>query len=193
MSIPNLISLARLLLVPVIVSFMIDAEYTLAFWLCIVAGLSDAVDGFIAKHYNKASAIGAYLDPLADKALLISLFVTLGLQGHLYGWLVIMVVSRDILIIGAVMLSYLISHPLTIKALVISKANTAAQIVLAIVVMADLGLHFVNGVQDLIVGLSYFVAVTTGLSFAFYFVGWVRSVATWEKDEGSKADMAQDG
>ena len=192
MSIPNLISLARLLLVPVIVTFMINAEYTTAFWLCIIAGLSDAVDGFIAKHYNKASAIGAYLDPLADKALLISLFVTLGLQGHLFGWLVIMVVSRDILIIGAVMLSYLISHPLKIKALLVSKANTAAQILLAIVVMASLGLDFVNGVDDLIFGLSYLVALTTGLSFALYFVGWVRSVATWEKDEGTKADIARD-
>ena len=162
---------------------MVDGQYTFAFYLCMAAGLSDAVDGFIAKRYNKTSTLGAYLDPLADKALLISVFVTLGFLGHLPTWLVVLVVSRDILIIGAVILSYLISHPLSLETLLISKANTAFQILLAIVVMGTLAFAFVNDVGFLIEVLIYCVAVTTVLSWAMYMIRWIHAVATWESTE----------
>src|SRR5262249_30676988 len=84
--------------------------------------------------------LGAYLDPIADKTLLVSIYVTLGLAGHLPVWLVIAVVSRDILIVGAVVLSWMLSRPLTMHPLLISKVNTFAQIVLAGLVLAELGL-----------------------------------------------------
>src|SRR4030095_11156283 len=102
-----------------------------AFVLFLLAGLSDAADGYIAKRYGWRSELGAYLDPIADKALLVSIYVTLGFAGHLPAWLVSAVVSRDILIIGAFLLSWVLSRPVPIQPLLISKVNTLFQILLA--------------------------------------------------------------
>src|SRR5258705_11385989 len=102
-----------------------------AFVLFLAAGISDAVDGFLAKRFGMATELGAYLDPLADKGLIVSIYVALGITGALPAWLVILVVSRDIMIVGAVILSWLVDHPVAMKPLVGSKLNTAAQTVFA--------------------------------------------------------------
>ncbi|MEE8515707.1 MAG: CDP-alcohol phosphatidyltransferase family protein, partial [Alphaproteobacteria bacterium] len=79
---------------------ILDNQMELAFWLFIAAGISDAVDGYIAKHLDCQSVLGSYLDPLADKALLVSVYIALGNQSYLPNWLVIMVVFRDLMIVG---------------------------------------------------------------------------------------------
>ncbi len=179
-SLPNLITLGRLLLVPVIISLLLDGRHVLVFTLFLVAGVSDAVDGFVAKRYNSATALGAYLDPLADKALLVSIFVALGILNHLPVWLVILVVSRDILIIGAIVLSFLIGHPVVIAPLRISKANTFLQITLASYVLAFLTFPNLDIPYLDIDTLTLAVAATTILSGGSYLITWYRSVATWE-------------
>src|SRR6187397_2933016 len=108
----------------------------LAFLLLLAAGLSDAVDGFLAKRFNMATELGAYLDPLADKAMIVSIYVMLALVGAIPLWLVILVVSRDIMIVSAVILSWLVDRPVKLKPLAVSKLNTVAQILLALVVLA---------------------------------------------------------
>ena len=123
MSIPNLITLARILLVPVLVWAIIAGEMRLAFLLFLAAGISDAVDGFLAKRFGMATELGAYLDPLADKVLIVSIYVALGITGVLPAWLVILVVSRDIMIVGAVLLSWLVDHPVAMKPVLVSKAE----------------------------------------------------------------------
>jgi cardiolipin synthase len=159
--IPNLITLGRVILVPVV------------FWL-----ISDAVDGFLAKRYGWATELGAYLDPLADKLLIVCIFVALGVRGDLPSWLVIAVVTRDLLIIIAIMLSWLMNHPVRIRPFIISKANTLAQITLAATVLADdafaLGLVTVRTVL---------VWVTAGLtigSLAAYLQAWLRHMSGYE-------------
>lgn len=172
MSIPNLITLARILLVPVIVWAITAGEMLLAFGLFLAAGISDAVDGFLAKRFGMTSELGAYLDPLADKALIVSIYVTLGVTGALPRWLVILVVSRDIMIVGAVMLSWLMGNPVTVKPLLVSKLNTVAQIVLACLALAALAFRWnVEGLLMLIMGV---VAILTLLSVSFYLAEWVR-------------------
>ena len=89
-----------------------------------------------------ATELGAYLDPLADKALIVSIYVTLGIAGAIPRWLVILVVSRDIMIVSAIMLSWLVDKPVTLKPLTVSKLNTVAQILLALVVLASLAFEF---------------------------------------------------
>ena len=116
LSIPNLITLARILLVPVMVWAIASGEMRIAFVLFLVAGVSDAVDGFLAKRFNMATELGAYLDPLADKAMLVSIYVALGIVGAIPRWLVILVVSRDIMIVSAVILSWLVDKPMTLQA-----------------------------------------------------------------------------
>ena len=137
MTIPNLITLGRIVLVPVVFWLLVSGRVRLAFFAFLLAGISDAVDGFLAKRYRWQTELGAYLDPLADKLLIVCVFVALGVLGELPSWIVITVVSRDILIVMAVLVSWLMGHPLHMKPLVISKANTAAQIVLAAFVLAS--------------------------------------------------------
>ena len=134
-SIPNLITLARILSVPIVVWAITSGECMVAFILFLAAGISDAVDGFLAKRFNMASELGAYLDPLADKALIVSIYVSLGIAGAIPRWLVIFVVSRDIMIIGAVILTWLLGRPMEVKPLMVSKLNTGAQIVFACLVL----------------------------------------------------------
>ena len=172
MSIPNLITLGRIMLVPVVVWAIAAGQMLLAFVLFLVAGLSDAVDGFLAKRFNMTSELGAYLDPLADKALIVSIYVTLGIAGTIPRWLVILVVSRDIMIVGAVMLSWLIGSPLKVKPLLVSKLNTVAQIAFACVVLASLGLSF--RADTAIFVLMMLVATLTLASIAAYVAEWVR-------------------
>jgi cardiolipin synthase len=178
LSIPNLITLGRILLVPVVVWAITAGQMQFAFLVFLVAGVSDAVDGFLAKRFNMASELGAYLDPLADKALIVSIYVALGIAGAIPRWLVILVVSRDIMIVGAVMLAWLMGRPMTMKPLTVSKLNTVAQIVFASLVLAALGFQWQAG--PAISLAMVIVAVLTLLSVAFYVAAWVRHMSSAE-------------
>lgn len=178
MNIPNSLTLARIFLVPLVVWLIISHEMLPALILFLLAGFSDAADGFIAKHYGQDTELGAYLDPIADKALLVSIYVTLGLSDRLPAWLVIAVVSRDILIVGAVMLSWILSRPMPVHPLLVSKANTLAQIVLAGLVLAELGLGL--GLGTLISFCILVTGVLTILSAVAYFWAWLKHMASYE-------------
>ena len=175
MNLPNLITIARILLVPFIVWLIINGDFFLAFVAFILAGISDAADGFIAKRWGLVSEVGAYLDPLADKLLLVSIYVALGLAKQLPAWLVILVVSRDVLIVGGLLLSWFIGRPMAVRPLMISKVNTAAQIVLATIVLAVLGLGLPWGLLIDLGGIV--VAALTLASLAVYLRDWLRHMA----------------
>lgn len=175
LTIPNFITIARLLSVPLIVWLIIADRFMEATILFIVAGLSDAADGFIAKRYGAASELGAYLDPIADKALLVSAFVTLGFKGALPAWLAVLVVSRDFLIIGGIILAYMLGNPVAMRPLWVSKANTAAQIILlALVLVGESGADIL---QPLLAGAVLLAAFLTVASAAAYLIEWVRHMA----------------
>jgi len=177
-SIPNIITLGRILLVPFIVWAIASNQMEIAFAIFIVAGVSDAIDGFLAKRFNMASELGALLDPLADKALLVSIYVALGIWGAVPRWIVILVVSRDIMIVGAVIVSWLFGKPIPMKPLMVSKLNTVAQVAFAALVLAALGFGFGPSPYDLI--LMGLVTVFTLLSVSFYLVEWVQHMSTIE-------------
>jgi len=172
LSIPNLITLGRILLVPIVIWAITAGEMRVAFVLFLAAGISDAVDGFLAKRFGMATELGAYLDPLADKAMLVSIYVALGITDAVPRWLVILVVSRDIMIVSAVILSWLVDKPVPLKPLAVSKLNTVAQIALACVVMAAIGFDF--DATMAVMTLTALVAALTLLSIAFYVAEWVR-------------------
>jgi cardiolipin synthase (CMP-forming) len=123
-----------------------------------------------------ASELGALLDPLADKALLVSIFVALGIWGAVPRWLVILVVSRDIMIVMAVIVSWLFDKPIPMKPLMVSKLNTVAQVAFAALVLASLGFNFKPAPYDFI--LMGFVTVFTLVSVSLYLVEWVRHMST---------------
>lgn len=172
MSPPNIISLARILLVPLVVWLIITGELQLAFLGMLVAGLSDAADGVLAKRFNWTTELGAYLDPLADKLLLVSIFVALGAMHYLPSWVAILVVSRDVMIVVAVVLSWMLGKPLRMHPLMISKINTAAQILLAAFTLANAG--FGLGLETALTLLVFVTAALTAASASAYLRTWMR-------------------
>ena len=158
--------------VPVTVWLILNNFILVAFGLFVIAGVSDALDGFLAKRWDQETEMGKYLDPLADKALLVSIYITLGVQGHLESWLVIMVVFRDLMIVGAVILYQTMVRKLEMNPLGISKINTGAQIILVILVLGskgfdvDVGLFF-----TVMVGIVAATTLISGLSYLFVIMG----------------------
>ena len=169
-NIPNFITLARIISVPVIFWALLSGQGRLAFVIFLCAGISDAVDGFLAKRFGWRTELGAYLDPLADKLLIVSIFIALGVRNELPLWLVIAVVSRDILIIAAVLLAWLLDQPVRIKPLAMSKANTAVQILLAAVVLADGAFELGLSIERVV--LVWIAGALTLLSLAAYLRAW---------------------
>lgn len=176
LSIPNLITLARILLVPVVVWAIASNHMLFAFLLFAAAGVSDAVDGFLAKRFGMTSELGRYLDPLADKVLIVAIYVSLGIADALPRWLVILVVSRDLLIVGGVIFSWLIDKPVSVKPHPVSKLNTAVQLVLVALVLAALGFGFDPGLWLTVTMVA--VAALTLASVAVYLREWVRHMGS---------------
>ena len=178
LSIPNLVTVLRILLVPVVVWAIATGQMRLAFLLFLAAAISDAIDGFLAKRFGMKTDLGAYLDPLADKVLIVSIYVTLGVTGIIPLWIVILVVSRDIMIVGAIILSWVVDRPVAIRPHPVSKFNTGVQIFLPCLVLASHGFGFdAEPVLTLVMAL---VAVLTLLSVGLYLADWVRHMNSAE-------------
>jgi cardiolipin synthase len=168
---PNLITVARLLLAPLVILMIVSQRFMAAFVIFLAAGLSDALDGFIAKRFNLRTELGAYLDPLADKALLVSIYVTMAITGELPPAIAIIVVSRDVMILIAVLISWLLDNPVAIRPVWVSKFNTAAQIAVAALVLGSRAFDL-----DPLPGEEYaiwLVAASTLASGGVYIAQWL--------------------
>jgi len=179
LNLPNLITLGRLLLVPLAIWLILETHYGAAFWVFVAAGLSDGLDGFIAKRFNRRTRLGALLDPVADKTLLVSVYLALGWTGALAGWIVILVVFRDAMIIGGFLVIQTTAAPKRFDPLSISKLNTLAQIGLVGFVLAQRGVDV--AALWLEPYLTAAVAATTVLSGFSYLVRWARILSRAEE------------
>jgi cardiolipin synthase (CMP-forming) len=172
----NLITIGRLLMVAPLVWLIVTERLEAAFWLFVAAGVSDAVDGFIAKNFNARTNLGSYLDPLADKVLLNGSYLALAMGQWLPVWLAVLVIGRDLLIVCGVVLIRRRHPTFQPRPLLIGKTNTLAQIVLAACAIAHIG-----GWVDLAVavhGLIVLVTLTTLLSGAGYVAQALRPIAS---------------
>jgi cardiolipin synthase len=166
LTLPNVITFARLCAVPVAVWFVLEHRFALAFYMFLAAGLSDAIDGWLARRNGGGNSVGALLDPVADKALLVSMYVTLAAADVLPDWLAILVVFRDMVIVGGVVALSLLGQPLLIHPLYVSKLNTVLQI--ALVAMALFLAGFNLSAPMFMAALAWLVASTTLASGAGY-------------------------
>jgi cardiolipin synthase len=165
-NLPNLITLMRLLSVPLIVSLILSHQLFLALVIFTLAGISDALDGFLARVFKSRTTLGAYLDPIADKALLVGVYVALGQTGLVDLWVVVLVVFRDVLIIGGILLLFVFHSSIEMKPHMISKINTVVQLGFALFVLAQ-G-EALLGIPHLTQVIGYGVALTTVLSGIIY-------------------------
>jgi cardiolipin synthase (CMP-forming) len=164
------------MLVPLVIVAITRDWNIAALTLFAIAGITDGLDGYIAKRFDMRTEVGAYLDPLADKALIVSIFITLAIVNVIPVWLTILVVSRDVMIIGAVIVSWLIDKPLDIDPLRISKANTAGQIIFAGLALASLALGIPTAEQ--LDYLAVAVMLLTVSSIAAYCLVWLKHIAS---------------
>mgnify|MGYP001307655431 CR=1 FL=1 len=178
MNLPNLISLGRLGSVPIVVWLILGGQMKAAFWVFLIAALSDAVDGILAKQMNAETEFGAYLDPIADKALLVGAYLTLGHEGIIQTWLVIMVVFRDLVIVGGAILYHTVTQALTMQPLMISKVNTFVQLIFAIAVLWIEAYRIEDGFALEVIG--YIVAITTLWSGIVYVATWSQMASAME-------------
>jgi len=169
MGLADAITFARLGAVPLAFWLVVRHDLGIAFWLFVAAGASDAVDGWLARRTG-SSALGAVLDPVADKALLVTMYITLAAVHVLPDWLAILVVFRDLLIVGGVLLFAVLGQPVAIRPLYISKLNTALQIVLVAValLLAGFGRHGALSAPWLLASLTWMVAASTLVSGTAY-------------------------
>lgn len=180
LNLPNVITIARIVSVPVIIWFLVVGEFLSGFILFSLAGFSDFIDGWLARSQKTQTNFGAYLDPIADKLLMGSAYLTLGLLGHIPLWLIILVIARDLLILLGVGFAKLMGRALHIKPFMVSKLNTALQICLVILVLADLA--FALGLGRLL-DLAYIATAATTIASALaYLYLWVTTMLKQRSD-----------
>ena len=183
---PNLLTVFRVAAVPVLVLLLKDQAYLLALIVFVLAGISDGLDGYIAKRFDCVTQFGAILDPVADKLLLVSSFGMLTFLGHLPFWLLVVVVFRDLLIIGGYLILFTLNGTVPMNPSNVSKVNTAMQILLVVFVLAALA-ELVN-VPLLVDVLVVVVTVTTVSSGAHYVWFW-----GLRRDSGTDPDPGANG
>jgi cardiolipin synthase len=167
---PNLITLSRIALAPVLILALKDQDYLLALVVCLIAGVSDGLDGLLAKRLRYTTQLGAVLDPLADKILVVSAYVMLTVLDHLPFWLMLTVAFRDLLIVGGYMAYTSVVGAVQMRPSLLSKGNTFVQIVLVIAVLVQQAAGF--SYPPLIEALVYAVLATTVASGAHYLWVW---------------------
>jgi cardiolipin synthase (CMP-forming) len=171
MTIPNLITTLRIILTPIFVIYIINDELITGLVILIITGLSDGIDGLVARLFNQKSKLGAYLDPLADKIILISAFVALSIRDFLPSWLTVMVISRDILILMGVFILFLNGMKVDIRPSVSSKITTCLQFLTVILVLAK---DYFPALEKYYPFLFYLTAFFTIISFLQYMYQWFR-------------------
>jgi cardiolipin synthase len=177
--VPNMITAARLLVVPLIVWLILENHLTTAFWLFVAAGISDGIDGALARSFRARTKLGGFLDPAADKALLMAVYVSLAVADLVPNWLVYLIVIRDVLIVTGVGVLTLMKERLAMQPLAISKFNTFVQLAVAALVMAVNGPGF--GQQAWIEPAVWLVAFTTAASLALYVTRGIMILRTRER------------
>lgn len=166
-NVPNLLTLLRILITPLFVIFMIKGHYRLALLVFFLAGISDGLDGFFARCFNQKTTLGAHLDPIADKLLLISTFVTLAVRQIIPSWLAVVVISRDILIFTGIAILRFFNVAFTIRPSTISKCTTVAQLATAFLVLLAFEATIVQPVLTPLFWLTTALTTASGLHYVY--------------------------
>ncbi len=181
MTVPNFITSIRIILTPLVIIYLINDEYFIALVLFVLAGLSDAADGLIARLFNQKSKLGAFLDPLADKILLVATFVVLSAKDFIPSWLTVIVISRDILLMLGVLILFLNNEDFTIRPSILSKVTTCLQLATVFLVLSISPLAsspqssgIAGRIQDNLSYAFWFTAILTIVSCLHYMQHWFR-------------------
>jgi cardiolipin synthase (CMP-forming) len=166
-SIPNILTILRILLTPLFLIVLLRHNYPLALAIFIVAGVSDALDGFVARYFNQRTALGAHLDPVADKLLLISAFVALAILETIPPWVAILVIARDVIIFMGIAIFTMTGITYQIAPSIVSKCTTTAQILLIILALFDPGRAVVPYLHAPMIWGAAALTIVSGLHYIY--------------------------
>lgn len=164
MTIPNLITILRIILVPIFIIYVINNRPLASLIIFIIASISDALDGLLARVFHQKSNLGAHLDPLADKILLMTAYVTLAVLKMLPAWLAVLTISRDVIILLGVLILYLNGYPVKIKPSLLSKATTVIQVATILVVLSH-GYLNIEFIRIYVFWLAALLTIASGLQY----------------------------
>jgi cardiolipin synthase len=170
LNLPNFLTLIRIVLIPFFLVLLASQLYFDALLVFILGGVTDALDGFIARRMNQKTSLGAILDPVADKLLLMSSFIMLGMMGGIPLWLVVLVVSRDtVILFGYVAISFLLDERLEVQPTIAGKLSTVFQLVTVGVVLLMLARSQLleSWLDDALVYLTAAATVISGVQYLY--------------------------
>ena len=165
MTVPNLITAIRIILAPIFVIYLISDQFLPALIVFLLCGVSDGLDGMVARLLNQKSKLGAYMDPLADKLVLVAAFIALSIRGNLPPWLAVMVIARDTMILLGALVLLLNRLELIIKPFILSKITTWAQFLTVVVVLAESYMGSVTEFYPYIFYATALLTVSSGLQY----------------------------
>jgi len=168
---PNLITAIRLMLVGPFIWGLLQGRFEMALWLILFMGFSDGLDGFLAKRFGWQTVLGAYLDPIADKTMLVSAYAALGWLGLVPVWLVILIILRDLIILAGAAFYQVLTHHLIMRPSYLSKLNTGAQIILVLVVLLDQLAPLPGWLLSALIFITLLTTVVSGVDYVW---DWTR-------------------
>jgi cardiolipin synthase len=166
-NIPNLLTIVRILLAPLFVILLLKDLFGLALVIFAIAGISDALDGFIARYYNQRTALGAYLDPIADKILLSSAFISLAVLKIIPSWLAVIVISRDVLIFIGIAVFTLTEKSYKVKPSIVSKCTTAIQIITIFITLLHVNIAGLITLREILYWITAGLTIISGFHYIY--------------------------
>jgi len=167
MTLPNLITAIRILLAPVFVIYLINSQFLAALIVFLICAVSDGLDGALARVFNQKSKLGAYMDPLADKLVLVAAFVALSIIGILPPWLAVTVIARDMMILLGILVLFLNRLDVIIKPSFVSKVTTWAQFVTVLIVLSESYLPAIAKLYPYVYYLTGLLTISSGLHYMY--------------------------
>lgn len=165
MTVPNLITTIRIILAPIFIIYLLNDQFLEALYVFVIAGISDGADGLVARIFNQKSRLGAFLDPLADKILLVAAFVVLAVQSHIPSWLAVIVITRDLLILLGVLIVFLYRGHLKIRPSMLSKITTCLQLGTVFLVLVRNHFHLFSNYAHFIYWVTGIMTIVSGLHY----------------------------
>jgi cardiolipin synthase len=191
MTVPNLITIIRIILTPVFIISLLGEQFLTALIIFLACGVSDGIDGMVARLFKQKSRLGTYLDPLADKILLVSAYVVLAVIGSLPSWLAVMVLARDFLILLGVLIIYLNRVDLRLRPSIISKVNTCFQFITVLAVLSQPYLAFRPLFYHFFFYATGLLTIISGLHYIYFWLGFMGESPNGRKNnKGPIADQS---
>lgn len=167
LNLPNTITIARIVIIPLFITTVIYKRYDYALYLFVIAALTDALDGLIARLTNQKTVLGTFLDPLADKFLLVTSFILFSMNGWLPKWLTITVISRDIIVIIGWVLIYLTTHISNVQPTITGKAAIAMQLIVLCYVLLTVNIVSLPKMPDVLILVTAALTIISGLHYIY--------------------------